>query len=74
MITTPDISPVQWDGVLEFGAPTPSHCTGHMSGIVITQVIAYFDNTNSGCSGVLGDPLCIYKDFRMSITQHTNLL
>jgi hypothetical protein len=39
-----------------------------MSGIVITQVIAYFDNTNFGCSEVLGDPLRIYKDFRMSIT------
>jgi hypothetical protein len=45
-----------------------------MSGIVVTQVIADFDNANFGCSEVLGDPLRVYKDFRMTITYHTNLL
>ena len=39
-----------------------------MSGIVITQVIADFDNTDFGCIEVLGTPLRVYKDFRMSIT------
>ena len=39
-----------------------------MSGIIITQVIAYFDNTDFGCSEVLGNPLRANKDFRMSIT------
>jgi hypothetical protein len=60
--------------MLEICTPTPSHCSGDMSGIKIIQGIAYFDYPDFGRVKVPGNPLRIYKDFRMSITYHTNLL